>query len=106
MIFVALNEAAERGELLIVNGGLCRWHKRRDGVVVIREIIVLPDCRRLGRGRALVAEVARLNPGARLLAKCPIADAKGRVGAGNIFWRKLGFGCVSEANGLNTWVRD
>lgn len=56
MIFAALKEAAERGELLLVEGGLCRWHRRRDGIVVIREIIVLPPHRRKGVGRALAAD--------------------------------------------------
>jgi hypothetical protein len=42
VIFAALNEAAERGELLLTVGGLCRFHLRRDGVVVIRELLVVP----------------------------------------------------------------
>ncbi len=35
MIFEALYESAKRGELLLVEGGMCRWHLRRDGVLVI-----------------------------------------------------------------------
>ena len=31
MILVALAEAAERGELLICDGGLCRWHRSPEG---------------------------------------------------------------------------
>ena len=51
MIYQALSEAADKGELLLINGGMCRFHIRKDGQCTIREIIVLPDhrCRRLGR---------------------------------------------------------
>lgn len=106
MIYAALSEAAERGELILVDGGMCRFHCRKDGVVVIREVLVLPAHRRLGVGRRMVARVRSLHPKARLLAKCPIADAQGRIGVGNVFWRHLGFVCLSESNGLNTWVQD
>lgn len=34
MIFVALSEAAQKGKLLLVDGGMLRFHLRRDG----------PDC--------------------------------------------------------------
>lgn len=71
MIFVALNEAAEKGELLLVQNGLCRWHRRRDGLVVIRELLVLPEERRQGIGRMLVTRVRQRNPGGRIIAKCP-----------------------------------
>ena len=39
MIFETLYESAQRGELLLVNGGMCHWHLRRDGQLTIREII-------------------------------------------------------------------
>lgn len=51
MIFTVLSEAADRGELILVPDGLCRYHRRRDGVVVIHEILVLPFRRRGGIGR-------------------------------------------------------
>lgn len=106
MIFTALNEAADRNELLLVDGGMCRFHRRKDGVVVIREILVLPSSRRLGRGRRMVEEVRRRHPGAKLLARCPVRTSDGRVGEGNAFWRHLGFGCTGERDGINTWVLD
>jgi hypothetical protein len=51
MIFVALEEAASKGQLLLIDGGMCRFHKRKDGVTVIREIIVLPTRRKQGVGQ-------------------------------------------------------
>lgn len=97
MIFVALNEAAERGELILVQDGLCRWHKRRDGVVVIREIIVLPFRRGTGVGRRLVREVCERNPGSRIVAKCPT------IYVANAFWRAMGFRLIDEVDGVSIW---
>lgn len=95
MIFVALNEAAAAGELLLVDGGLCRFHQRRDGVVVIREIIVLPERRQQGIGRALVVEVMDRHQGHSLLARCPASYPS------NAFWEALGFHCVPGE--VNAW---
>jgi len=89
VILVALSEAADCGELLLVEGGLCRFHKRRDGVVVVRELLVLPDCRRKGIGRALVAAVRQKHPGALIRAVCPAKYEANR------FWEALGFRIVS-----------
>ena len=58
MIFETLNESNERGELLLVDGGMCHYHLRRDGQLTIREIIVQHD--RQGQG---VGEPLRQMPG-------------------------------------------
>ena len=105
MIFAALNEAAERGELFLEAGGLCRWHRRKDGILVVREIVVLPLHRRLGVGRRLVERVQREAPNATMLARCPAQTRDGRVGEANAFWRHLGFTLTGEKNGINTWQR-
>lgn len=94
MIFAALNEAADRGELRLIECGLCRYHKRRDGTVVIRELIVLPCCRGRGRGKALVQEIQHL--GLPLLVRCP-ADYPS-----NGFWRHIGFE-LAESGKVNVW---
>lgn len=99
MIFAALSEAADRGQLLLIHGGLCRWHKRRDGIVVIREVLVLPASRRKGVGRSLVAEVISRNSGHVIQAKCPVAYPS------NAFWARMGFTLVEEKNGANRWQR-
>lgn len=100
MIFVALSEAANRGELLLADGGMCRWHLRRDGVVVIREILVLPAARRRGVGRSLLGEVLRRNSGRVLRAKCPA-----EYESGNAFWAAMGFTKLSTDGGVNLWQR-
>lgn len=71
MIFESLNSAAERGELILVDGGMCHWHLRRDGQLTIREIIVLPDHQGQGVGAAML-DTLRCVPGATsIFAKCP-----------------------------------
>lgn len=67
MIFDALWESAKRGELLLINGGFCHWHKRRDGQLTIREIIST----RRGAGSEMLV-ILRSIPGiTSILAKCP-----------------------------------
>ena len=85
MIFNALHDAAQRGELILVDGGMCHYHLRRDGVLTIREIIVLPGRQGQGIGRAMLDRL-RAVPGARAIrAKCPAdLDANG-------WYRAMGF---------------
>jgi len=99
MLFVALSESADRGQLLLVDGGLCRYHLRKDGAVTIREIIVLPASRGKGIGRALVGAVLRQCPGAVVRARCP-ADYPA-----NGFWERMGFQKQPTTGGVNLWER-
>lgn len=99
MIFAALTEAANRGELLLIDSGLCRWHRRRDSTVTIREIMVLPLAQRRGLGRKMVELVQAQNPASPLTARCPVALSS------NGFWQHMGFVLVGEKGGVNTWRR-
>ena len=63
MIFEPLMESGNRGELILVDGGFCHWHLRRDGQITIREIIVLPERRGQGIGTAILEQL-KCTPGA------------------------------------------
>ena len=99
MIFVALVEAADRGELILLDGGMCRYHRRRDGVVVIREILVLPERRKTGIGKELYRQVLLSAHGSVIQARCPA------VYESNGFWRAIGFSLISIKDGINLWQR-
>ncbi len=75
MIFEALNDAATRGDLLLVEGGLCHYHLIRRGPmagqVTIREILVLPDRRGQGIGSAMLAQLEQVPGATSLYAVCP-----------------------------------
>ncbi len=86
MIFETLHESAQRGELLLIDGGFCHWHLRRDGQLTIREIIST----RPGAGSEML-EMLKATPGAvSLFAKCP-ADL-----SANIWYERRGFICEGE----------
>lgn len=81
MCFENLYESSRRGELLLIDGGMCHWHLRRDGQLTIREIIAT----RKGAGSAMLARL-RTVPGAlSILAKCPADLASNAWYAGNGF---------------------
>ena len=67
MIFETLYESAQRGELLLIDGGFCHWHLRRDGQLTIREIIST----RPGAGSEMLEQLKR-QPAQSIFAKCPI----------------------------------
>lgn len=86
MIFETLYESANRGELLLIDGGFCHWHLRRDGQLTIREIIST----RKGAGSEML-EILKHTPGAvSLFAKCP-TDL-----AANDWYKRRGFICECE----------
>jgi GNAT superfamily N-acetyltransferase len=101
MIFEALNAAADAGELFLVNGGMLHFHQRKDGVVTIREIIVLRHRRRQGIGKALVMHA--LDGAKAAVARCPVD-----LVTANTFWEAIGFtlvGAEMSKSGrvINTW---
>jgi hypothetical protein len=66
MIFESLIESATHNELLLIEGGYCRWHRRRDGSITIYEII----SQRRGAGQQMLAHLRAQHPTA-ITAKCP-----------------------------------
>jgi hypothetical protein len=81
MIFETLWESAQRGELLLIDGGFCHWHLRRDGQLTIREIISL----RKGAGTEMLEKLMLVTGAVSILARCP-ADL-----AANEWYKKRGF---------------
>jgi GNAT superfamily N-acetyltransferase len=71
MIFETLHDSAKRGELILVSGGLCHWHLRRDGQITIREIIVLPEQQGQGIGSAILNTLKQTPGATSIAAKCP-----------------------------------
>ncbi len=65
MIFESLYESAEKGELILIDGGYCRWHLRKDGTITIYEILSA----RPGAGSAMLNQLKLL--GKPIRAKCP-----------------------------------
>lgn len=98
MCFEQLFDSAQRGELLLVDGGMCHWHLRRDGQLTIREIISLQP----GVGAAMLDTLKR-TPGALcIVAKCPVdLDS-------NHWYARRGFVLVGtetakSGRGINVW---
>lgn len=97
MIFESLYESAERGELILIDGGCCRWHLRRDGTITIYEIL----SQRPGAGQEMLARLRAA--GARAItAKCP-ADLPA-----NDWYKRRGFRCAAiettrSGRTLNVW---
>jgi ribosomal protein S18 acetylase RimI-like enzyme len=71
MIFNTLWAAAQAGELILIDGAMCHWHLCRTGQITIREIIVLPQYQRQGRGQAILRSLSRVPGAVSLLARCP-----------------------------------
>lgn len=98
MIFDSLYESAQRGELLLIDGGFCHWHLRRDGQLTIREIIST----RPGAGSEML-ETLKRTPGATcIVAKCPAHLES------NAWYKWRGFVLVSQettksGKPLNIW---
>ncbi len=82
MIFESLYESSKRGELLLINGGFCHWHLRRDKQLTIREIISTKQ----GAGSEMLDQLKQ-QPANSIYAKCPIdLDA-------NEWYERRGFIC-------------
>lgn len=101
MIFETLHESAQKGELILIDGGYLRYHLRRDKTITIHEILSLKP----GAGRAMLAMLVQRGrcAGATMIrAKCP-ADL-----AANGWYSRMGFavgGTEDTPSGrkLNLW---
>lgn len=80
MIFDALLEAREAGELLLIDGGMCRWHLRKDHCLTIYEILST----RPGAGSEMLRKLQAV-PAKEIRVRCP-ADLPALA-----WWRRKGF---------------
>jgi hypothetical protein len=100
VIFDALWESARRGELLLIDGGFCHWHLRRDGQLTIREIIST----RPGAGQEMLDRLKAVEGATALVAKCPAHLAA------NDWYRRRGFTLVrtdrtrTRRTEVNVWA--
>lgn len=81
MIFESIHESSAAGELILIDGGYCRWHLRRDGIITIYEII----SQRPGAGRQMLVQLQRVPGAVAIQARCP-ADL-----TANDWYRRVGF---------------
>ena len=65
MIFESLYESAQKGELLLIDGGYCRWHRRKDGTITIYEILSM----RPGAGSEMLVQLKAYD--LPIQVKCP-----------------------------------
>lgn len=98
MIFETLWESSKRGELLLIKGGLCHYHVRRDGQLTIREII----SQRKGAGKEMLNTLIAIGA-EKIFAKCP-ADLES-----NGWYEHMGFSLTGHEyskNGrkINHWT--
>jgi GNAT superfamily N-acetyltransferase len=70
MIFEALHDSLKRNELILVEGGYCRFHQKKNGSIVIYELMVLPHYRNKGIATSILEHLKALNP-TYIEAKCP-----------------------------------
>ena len=98
MCFENLYESSKRGELLLVAGGMCHWHLRRDGQLTIREIIST----RPGAGSAMLAHLRTVPGAACIVAKCP-ADLDSNAWYARRGFVLVGTEQVKSGRGINVW---
>lgn len=98
MIFHALMDSAARGELILIDGGLCRYHLRRDGQLTIYEIIAV----RPGAGTEMLSRLHSVAGVTFILARCPAELPS------NAWYKRKGFVVVNiettrRGRALNVW---
>jgi hypothetical protein len=98
MIFEPLYESYLKGELLLIEGGFCHWHLRKDGQLTIREIIAT----RKGAGTEMLNILKQATGAKSIFAKCPVNLVS------NGWYSKMGFTLegvevTKSGNKLNLW---
>lgn len=98
MIFESLYGSSQKGELLLLNNGFCRYHVRKDGQLTIYEII----SQKKGVGSKLLKRLEYVPLITSIFAKCPVnLDS-------NLWYAKNGFvketvETLSSGSQVNHW---
>ena len=100
MAFESLWKAAQDGELLLIDDGLCHWHLRRDGQLTIAEIISLQP----GVGQIMLEVLKGMNKiGATcIVAKCPV-DLESNKWYAKRGFKKVALEYSKTGRGINVW---
>jgi hypothetical protein len=97
VIFEALYGAVSRNELLLVDGGFCHWHLRKDGQITICEIIAT----RKGAGREMLGRLGKM-PALCIVAKCP-ADLPSNGWYAHMGFYRIGEETTKTGRTVNVW---
>ena len=100
MVFEILYPAAQQNELILIDGGMCHFHLRRDGQLTIRTIIST----KLGSGSTMLSMLEAVEGAIFLYAKCP-TDLPS-----NAWYQKKGFSLdkvetTPSGRQLNCWKK-
>lgn len=105
MIFETLWESAQRGELMLVDDGLCHWHLCKNGQITIREIIVLPDRQKRGIGCLMLEKLKKTEGANYLFSKCP-ADLESNGWYKTQGFKNIGTEKTRKGRKVNLWRLD
>lgn len=67
MVFEQLWASSQRNELILIDGGFCHFHLRKDGQLTIREIIST----KAGAGSTILEMLKTTEGASSIFAKCP-----------------------------------
>jgi len=93
MSFMQLYDSYRRGELLMIDGAMCRWHLRKDGQITIYEII----SSKKGNGTKILDFLKGIHGGKCIVAKCP------DYLSANEWYKCKGFVLKDKEKNLNVW---
>jgi len=100
MVFEILYKASKEKKLILIDGGLCHFNKRKDGQLTILEIISI----KTGAGSKMLEMLKKVSDINLIIAKCP-SDLES-----NKWWKKRGFTCIREektrttGRKINVWA--
>lgn len=92
MVFISLYESYLRGELLMVEGGLCQFRHRRDGQITIHVLL----SNKPGAAKRMLNQLLDRHPN-RIVAKCPIEYES------NAWYKRNGFHLIGTEGKINIW---